>query len=277
MQKIILSFFLTFFLSNSLVNGQSNYNICNTYSLVVEVGDTAEIDINNDASNDIRIIIFHDDIYGNSIALFSLHAWDNTYPLNAIRFRRNVTSFASNYDNGDPIPYNLTQGETFSNSCYLAREQGINMEFFENDSGNVAFREERGIAYDEFGDPIYLYCHGWIKFLVGDNCETITVAKSCGCDKYGMVAGEALPSVGLSEISEAGITIYPSPATEYITVQSSIQGIYRLYNIAGIPLYEGKIFSEKTVLNVQNLPTGIYFMTIQNEHEFFSQKIQIIK
>jgi len=74
---------------------------------------------------------------------------------------------------------------------------------------------------------------------------------------------------GIQDIgSRNEINIYPNPATDKITIETSevsIKGTLKIMNIEGQPLLMRQSTTVKTQLDISNLPNGIYFVRLTNE------------
>jgi len=85
-------------------------------------------------------------------------------------------------------------------------------------------------------------------------------------------------NVGVSELlNNDSFTIYPNPATNQATIIADnilIGSVYKVYNYIGKSVIEGKINSENTVVNLENLSQGIYVISIDDN---IKQTFKIIK
>jgi hypothetical protein len=67
--------------------------------------------------------------------------------------------------------------------------------------------------------------------------------------------------------------VYPNPASTYIYIISN--GTVRLYSIAGRLLLEKYFPDKNNTLDITTFASGVYFITIQTEHEVIREKIVI--
>lgn len=80
--------------------------------------------------------------------------------------------------------------------------------------------------------------------------------------------------VAVNELSdEAGMVIYPNPATDFITVvgHSSVSGsAYILTDLLGKPVLSGKLATGNSTIHLNSLPAGMYILSIgeQNKQTF---------
>ena len=83
-------------------------------------------------------------------------------------------------------------------------------------------------------------------------------------------------SVGISENSADAISVYPNPATEYITLKTSSNGNASIMDASGRVVINTRIVSGSNIINIANLPTGIYFVnTIMEDGSKASAKLMV--
>lgn len=68
------------------------------------------------------------------------------------------------------------------------------------------------------------------------------------------------------------ITIYPNPATDYLTLEKEelhLEGNYKIFNISGVLIQEGVIPNNaQQNIDIQALPKGIYFIQINQQTSY---------
>ncbi|MBI3234706.1 MAG: T9SS type A sorting domain-containing protein [Bacteroidetes bacterium] len=66
------------------------------------------------------------------------------------------------------------------------------------------------------------------------------------------------------------INVYPNPANDLLNIiytgYQSIQS-YSIFNLIGQEVMSGVINQNKTALNIENLPTGMYILKLMNKAE----------
>ena len=73
--------------------------------------------------------------------------------------------------------------------------------------------------------------------------------------------------VGINELKESKFSLYPNPATDKITIETSgaSKGSYlAILNIEGQQLITRQITHPKTQLDISTLPSGVYFVRLTN-------------
>lgn len=83
-------------------------------------------------------------------------------------------------------------------------------------------------------------------------------------------------SVGINEMDQEKRTrVFPNPMTDVLTIQSSneINSVV-IYNTLGENVFEKNFRVERTVqIDLSDLPCGVYFIKIENDHEIQVEKI----
>lgn len=86
-------------------------------------------------------------------------------------------------------------------------------------------------------------------------------------------------SVGLNNSPEKdkGFSIFPNPVDNSLTVQNNQNSFatnYIIFEHSGRQILEGTIVSDATIIDLHNLPAGVYFMSLGDN---FSQTLKFIK
>ncbi|MCL2167675.1 MAG: cadherin-like beta sandwich domain-containing protein [Lentimicrobiaceae bacterium] len=109
---------------------------------------------------------------------------------------------------------------------------------------------------------------------VGENTFTITVTAQDGVTtlNYTVTVNRA-DNIGITEIVVGKIKIYPNPTTGELRIEN---GEWRMENVEIFDIYGKKVFEEKgernkeqgdgkIVINIGDLPAGVYFLRLKNE------------
>jgi hypothetical protein len=79
------------------------------------------------------------------------------------------------------------------------------------------------------------------------------------------------------EVEQNVISVFPNPAQTQFTVTNVQNAALRLYNILGQEVLQTYSKEENTVINISNLPQGLYVLKIEKENTVLTRKIQIKK
>ncbi len=78
--------------------------------------------------------------------------------------------------------------------------------------------------------------------------------------------------VGIEEVPESALTIYPSPATTELTVESTETDTYQLINTTGQVVSTGNLVAGKNIIDISNLSAGVYLIKTSAEQKRFVKK-----
>lgn len=114
--------------------------------------------------------------------------------------------------------------------------------------------------------------------ISNDNQTFRCIAGTGLCSDTSDVATLSLSPVSVTELMLfKNITIYPNPAARQVTIiaDAKLSGtVFTVYNYTGKSVIEGKINSENTLIDLENLSEGIYLINIG---ENIKQTFKVIK
>jgi len=113
-------------------------------------------------------------------------------------------------------------------------------------------------------DYIYFY-NGYSLSLVED------------LNVYRFYLGEGNPQTSTEDLINEEVIISPNPATDKVTIQlteadAEIKNI-SLFNLNGQLILEQNTSSNSITLNIENIPTAVYYLKIELKDQVISQKI----
>lgn len=83
-------------------------------------------------------------------------------------------------------------------------------------------------------------------------------------------------SVGIYEVEDDNLTIFPNPARDNLTIQSTdIIKKLTIFAVDGMEVYNASVLSESTSFNVDNFKPGVYIVAIETNGNSFSKKLII--
>ena len=112
--------------------------------------------------------------------------------------------------------------------------------------------------------PVYDY------MIPGTYTVTLIASNDCGSTT---VSYTIEVTVGMDEISETKVTIYPNPVQNDLFVNIEESGNYRISDIKGSILLSGNLTSDQNRIDISNLENGVYFIRINSEKESIVKKI----
>jgi len=90
-----------------------------------------------------------------------------------------------------------------------------------------------------------------------------------------------VPHVGIAENTADNIDlmVYPNPASTYVTVATTKlqNALITITNVVGEVVYKTTVTSLHQTINTEQLPNGIYFISLQSKNKMLTQKIIINK
>ena len=136
-----------------------------------------------------------------------------------------IVIYNVDYSNGSTYEWDVDKGVTIANN---------------NDSIIV-----------QWGNTV---CTGYVKVI-----ET----SIDGCIGDPVVMWVGVGTVGVDELKEVNIKVYPNPVVDLVNIEKDGLNTLYLYSIDGKFLIE-KQFENKNILNISNLPKGVYIYRIGN-------------
>lgn len=97
-----------------------------------------------------------------------------------------------------------------------------------------------------------------------------------GCDSTEVLHLLLDIDAGLTSLHENPFVIYPNPASNYLTIKGSQEGVIRLIDNAGSIVLEENIFGDATI-QWDNLSVGMYVVEIESEQKLYREKLIIRK
>jgi hypothetical protein len=119
--------------------------------------------------------------------------------------------------------------------------------------------------YEDLGVPngAYEYC---VTANYGPDCDSEPV-----CDDVDI-------TVGMDELDNSLVSIYPNPAHNYVTIESTVQiKSVRIMNYTGQLVYSNNTLNtnEVTTINTSSFDAGIYFITVETNDGMLTKKITV--
>ena len=101
-----------------------------------------------------------------------------------------------------------------------------------------------------------------------------TIAESWQCGyAYGSPAKENGDGLGLSDLSNKSIRIYPNPTETFITISYSTESIVEIFDISG----HLHIKTSKSEVNIAHLPKALYIVKVRDKNTLKESIYKVIK
>jgi hypothetical protein len=115
--------------------------------------------------------------------------------------------------------------------------------------------------------------------MSNDNQPFRCIVSSGSCtDTSAIAVLTVVNNTGINEVSQSNVfSVYPNPANSQINVKADAKllgSIYTVYDNTGKVVLSGKIISENTIVELENLSAGVYLLNIG---ENLKQTFKVIK
>jgi len=119
------------------------------------------------------------------------------------------------------------------------------------------------ITGNDFGGQYFYYFYDWSVTKPGFTCSANRVQVTVDI------------TTGLTSLQNAGISLYPNPANDLVTLKlnKNIPAIMNIYDGAGRLIQKNSIQEMNTTISIQNIPAGIYQVEIIQDGNSHQQKL----
>ena len=85
-------------------------------------------------------------------------------------------------------------------------------------------------------------------------------------------------SLPVNEMEETGVKMYPNPATNVVTIETSFEtGTVSIVSALGKKVLDKQIVGAINRIDVSNLNSGLYFIIVKGGNKTITKKLQIVK
>jgi hypothetical protein len=180
------------------------------------------------------------------------------------------------------INYLKHGGKIFKSSIYVDSLAGANafatptmqsnsngeFDVFEFPSIEIVFAEGLGLVKNTWDFFESTVCLGLVAYYKSSTGET-----------FGVIPADSI--MGMGFIAEQSFTLAPAPAQHYF----NILGIEKMqepaqlliYNLQGVLMQQQQVSATDNTVWINNLPTGIYAVVLQNELGRWTQKLSVLR
>ena len=82
---------------------------------------------------------------------------------------------------------------------------------------------------------------------------------------------------GIVEVAEVSMTLYPNPVNDLLTVETTGESQYTVYDAAGRPVLHGSLSSEQNAISMSRLESGVYFVRITDVKTGKVAAVKVVK
>jgi len=83
--------------------------------------------------------------------------------------------------------------------------------------------------------------------------------------------------LGIKESPDEGLLVYPNPVRQYLNIvidrAGQISGTVELYSMDGRKYFDQEVSQSRTVLDISNLPSGLYLLKVKGDQSIVVRKI----
>lgn len=101
------------------------------------------------------------------------------------------------------------------------------------------------------------------------------VSDSLGCTSTDSINVVVDPCVGLEEIKEMDVQIYPNPTIDLMNIQVDRDAEYALIDLTGQLLRSGILRKGITTMDIQDLNPGVYLVQVRSESRNMTRKVVV--
>ncbi|TAH41914.1 MAG: T9SS type A sorting domain-containing protein [Bacteroidetes bacterium] len=212
---------------------------------------------------------------------------DSTNPIQDVTLYFKLTSDSSlastNYSD---VGYQQVYHGTWPNDAGAGwREVVLTTPFVYDNISNLQVLVVKGYEPSLSGNPVavrWLYNNATgtpIHARRYTGADPITTNTSLTTINFYANARLTFGSVGIVEIMNSSVRVYPNPASGQLNIEFKSDEImngltFQIHDITGKLCYS-EIFEESAFVNIENLSAGIYYCSIQTENRSWVQKLLI--
>jgi hypothetical protein len=150
-----------------------------------------------------------------------------------------------------------------------AQVQLVSRALFDNDQGfefiAVSFTSNKSYLIDDNGSVIFTFDRsGSFMPINTEHGTKLMLISTAGVQVYGVIGSTFTRLSQFDNKEENEVLIYPNPAQKELTVVSPIEGEAVILDAAGRVAMKVYINQGQTLLQIDLLPSGVYYFTLAN-------------
>ena len=111
-----------------------------------------------------------------------------------------------------------------------------------------------------------------VNYLLRRKINPTVVSKFARQIHY-QLKGKQYFAIGIENVSENSISVYPNPANELVNITTSGKGKVEVYNIAGELIYSEIINNVNSTIDISNFVDGVYLLEITSNEQRYNHKL----
>lgn len=250
-------------------NAQAVYTNITPDSTVTTNGGYYDLDLNNDGTFDFRFQL-------------TLNPGSSSYsfPYNKV----GVTALDSNEVAGSangayiyPLAFNTADTVKPALTWYMGSNQSMASSW---GGPSYVYGNWLGAANKFIGLKLHVAntdtnYYGWARLDVDALAHSFTIKDYAvmNISNQPIVIGSGY--VGIKENTLFGSAIYNDNRRIFVKTQNPVEGTLTIVNVSGQVVYTGKVEGQETEINLNDVSSGIYFVTLRSENVKFTKKIVI--
>jgi hypothetical protein len=73
------------------------------------------------------------------------------------------------------------------------------------------------------------------------------------------------------------LVVYPNPANNYLTIETSATGDLKIYNTQGQLVTSSIVEGQHTTIDVSSFASGLYYLTLQSKEGVITKKVEVVR
>lgn len=110
------------------------------------------------------------------------------------------------------------------------------------------------------------YCYGWVEVYAVNTYDTVYfhVARTCYCTipNYPLRWGQTKLTDVVENGENSSLLVYPNPSSDLVSIAGSNLRRIEVYNTLGQRIITQQVNGNLATINLNNQPTGVYFVTV---------------
>ncbi len=130
------------------------------------------------------------------------------------------------------------------------------------------YTDNTALTYDTW------YYYKVIAYYQASDCLSAPAAKKGNPNQY--FVAFYYSETGVEDVTVEQIGVYPNPADDQVTIEATAIENVTVFNMMGQKVYESSVNTDKVVLNMSEMPAGIYMINVVTADFETTKRISIV-